>query len=116
MSVEKAETFAKHLSNAFVLHPPFMTTKKIYQFLNALLQMSKPITAFSLKEILQVIHKQVNPKKAPGFDHITGRILKELPIRGIALMTAIFNAILGTGYYPRQCKLAHTYYCHSETR
>jgi hypothetical protein len=37
---------------------------------------------------------------------ITGKILKELPETGFRYITQIFNAILHTGYFPDQWKVA----------
>jgi hypothetical protein len=37
---------------------------------------------------------------------MTGKILKELPIIGIKYLTQIFNAVLLTGYFPAQWKVA----------
>lgn len=37
---------------------------------------------------------------------ITGKILKELPEKGIRYITQIFNAVLRTGYFPDQWKVA----------
>ena len=51
------------------------------------------------------INKLRTPK-APGYDLITGRILKELPHVGIKAITLIFNSILRTGYFPVQWKVS----------
>ena len=50
------------------------------------------------------INKLRTPK-APGYDLITGRILKELPHVGIKAITFIFNSVLKTGYFPVQWKV-----------
>lgn len=44
--------------------------------------------------------------KPPGSDMITGKLLKELPRKGIVLTTTIFNAILRLSYWPKQLKFA----------
>lgn len=106
---EKAQVFAEHLSKVFTPHPSEDTTdslNQLRQFLEAPHQMSPPISAFSPKEVLHIIHKKLAIRKAPGFDLITCEVLRELPIRAIALITVIFNAILRLGYYPPQWKLA----------
>jgi len=36
-------------------------------------------------------------KKAPGYDLITGQILKELPEVGLRAITLIFNSVIRTG-------------------
>jgi hypothetical protein len=40
-----------------------------------------------------VIINSLNPKKSSGYDLITGKILKELPIVGIKYLTQLFNAV-----------------------
>ena len=45
-------------------------------------------------------------KKAPGYDLITGRILKELSDVGIRAITHIFNSVLRTGFFPGQWKFS----------
>jgi hypothetical protein len=49
----------------------------------------------------------LNPRKAPGYDIITGRILKEMWRKGIAHLTTICNAIIRAGYFWVQLKVAH---------
>jgi hypothetical protein len=55
-------------------------------------------------EVQDVINS-LNPKKSSGYDLITGKILKELPIIGIKYLTKLFNAILLTGCFPAQWKV-----------
>jgi hypothetical protein len=47
------------------------------------------------------------PKKSPGYDLITGKILQELPTVGIKYLTHLFNAVLLLNYFPSQWKVAH---------
>ena len=61
---------------------------------------------FSTKEVKAMIANNINPKKSPGFDLITGKMIRELPQKGIQLFTYISNAILRTGYFPKQWKIA----------
>jgi hypothetical protein len=44
--------------------------------------------------------------KAPGYDLITGRILKVLPDIGIKAITHIYNSILRNGYFLAQWKVS----------
>jgi hypothetical protein len=44
----------------------------------------------------------LNPQKSPGYDLITGKILKELPTVGIKYFTQIFNAVLLLIYFSFQ--------------
>jgi hypothetical protein len=57
----------------------------------------KPINRLKIAEIQEVINS-LNPKKSPGYDLITGKILKELPIIGIQYLTQV--------YFPAQWKVA----------
>jgi hypothetical protein len=52
------------------------------------------------------ICSSLNPKTSSGYDFITGKILKELPIIGIKYLTHLFNAVLLKGYFPAQWKVA----------
>jgi hypothetical protein len=59
----------------------------------------------SPKEIKEVI-KSSGLKKAPGLDQVTPKMLKELPQKGIVLLTYIFNGIIRTSYCPKQFKIS----------
>jgi hypothetical protein len=61
----------------------------------------------SPKEIKEVI-KSLGLKKAPGLDKVTPKMLKELPQKGIVLLTYIFNGIIRTSYWPKQFKISQT--------
>lgn len=50
--------------------------------------------------------KNLKPNKAPGYDLITGTILKELPQEGTTYLTYLYNAVLRTGFFPPQWKVA----------
>jgi hypothetical protein len=45
-------------------------------------------------------------KKSPGYDLITGKILKELPAFGIKYITQLFNVAMLKGYFLAQKKVA----------
>jgi hypothetical protein len=47
----------------------------------------------------------LNPRKDPGYDLITGRILKERSRKGIVHLTTICNSFIRTGYFPVQWKV-----------
>lgn len=57
-------------------------------------------------EVAQEIDNNINPKKAPGIDEISPRILKELSRKGIVLVTCIFNACLRLEHVPDCFKTA----------
>jgi hypothetical protein len=48
------------------------------------------------------LHRQ----KSPGYDRITGKILKELPIIGTKYLNQLFNAIVLLYYFRTQWKVA----------
>ena len=50
--------------------------------------------------VTELIHR-LNSRKAPGYDQISNKAIKELSIKGIALISSIFNAILRLEYYPK---------------
>jgi len=62
----------------------------------------KPFTIGELRNIITAM----KPNKAPGYDLITGRTLKELPKEGLCYLTQLNNAILRTHDFPIQWKVA----------
>jgi hypothetical protein len=56
-------------------------------------------------EVQEVINS-INPKKSSGYDIVTGKIIKELPIIGIKYLTQLLNAVLLKGYFLAQWKVA----------
>ena len=65
--------------------------------------MSLPIKPFTSLEVTELIHR-LNTRKAPGHDQISNKAIKELPVKGIALISTILNAILRLEYYPKTWK------------
>ena len=61
---------------------------------------SANIPLITPKEVADEIRTNLNSKKAPGFDLITGEVLKQLPKKGIVMLTYIFNAALRLRYFP----------------
>lgn len=57
------------------------------------------------REIAKYIKKLKN-NKAPGFDLITGMILKKLPRKAIVLLTKIVNSMLSIGHFPSVWKFS----------
>lgn len=104
---EKADLFANHLSEIF---KPFDSCnlphdEKVTEFLEAPYQMDLPIKPIRYGEIIHEI-SNLKPKKAPGHDGITGLIAKNLPRKGLLLLTFLCNAILRTGTFPTSWKIA----------
>lgn len=107
--LEKAYAFAHHLEKVFQPLPSQaapIEEARIKQNLEAPFQMSPLPKLFTAKEVTRMIKNNLNSKKAPGYDDVTGKLIKELPKKGIVLLTIIFNAILRLGYFPAQWKVA----------
>ncbi len=63
----------------------------------------KPATA---TEVKNEINNNINPKKAPGFDLITGEVLQQLSRKAIVKITSLINAAFRLKYVPRLWKVA----------
>ena len=59
-----------------------------------------------ISEVQHIIQHNTNPTKVPGYDLITGTVLKELSPKCIRALTQIYNAILRLEYFPRYRKFA----------
>lgn len=108
-SKEKALAFGEHLMNVFQPFSdeiPREKLEEVEEFLEAPFQLSLPTTKVKIKEVKATIKNEINPKKAPGFDLVTGTILQKLPFKAIKLITEIFNAIIRTGHFPNEWKVA----------
>lgn len=68
-------------------------------------QLGLPLDNFTKAEVRSAI-KKLDLNKAPGYDLITSKIIKELPNAGIIGLTQIFNAALRLEYVPDQWKVA----------
>jgi len=51
-----------------------------------------------VQEVEHIIQSDTYPTKAPGYDLITGKLLKELPRKGLHAITQIHNAIFRLEY------------------
>jgi hypothetical protein len=81
-NVEKADTLAKHLAEDFQPYPSKDEPKEeeaLLQLVEVPYQLEPPIKGFETAEVQKVI-SILNPEKSSGYDLITGKILKELPI------------------------------------
>lgn len=105
---EKADTFAEHLSNVFQPHPyegPPDHQEMVMELLNMTGVKEATPWNFTEKEVRRTI-LNANPKKSPGYDLITNKILQELPESGKRLLTAIYNGITKLRFIPPQWKTA----------
>lgn len=96
---QKAELFAEHLAEIFTPNPGQDIT-------NTENQRSENITPVTPKEVADEIKTNLNPKKAPGWDLITGEILKHLPRKVIVMLTYLFNAAFRLKHVPACWKVA----------
>jgi hypothetical protein len=99
---EKAELFAKHLTQTYSPHSD-ESDDDIEQELSLPEVVEEQLRPLKLHEMKYEI-KMLNPKKAPGLDLITAKMLKELPEKTIRALLYLFNAILRVGYWPSQLK------------
>jgi hypothetical protein len=58
------------------------------------------INKINQREVETMILHGISSKKAPGYELVTGKILKNLPDKGFKLLTYIYNAILRLEYFP----------------
>jgi hypothetical protein len=75
------------------------------QLLETPYQLKPPLNSLKRAEVQEVINS-LNPKITSGYDLITDKILKELPIIRVKYLTQFFNAVLLKGYFSAQWKVA----------
>lgn len=100
-NTQKAYRFAEHLETIFQPNegedPQGWTEPE---------QEDIVIRTTSPKEVSDEIKININPKKAPGFDLITGEVLKQLPRKAIVKLTNLINASFRLKYVPKMWKVA----------
>lgn len=103
---QKAETFAKHLSLTFQPNDGNnIDEEEIDSVLQQPFQLDLPLRHVRPEEVRSEI-KKLDSKKAPGYDLVTPKILKELPNIAIIHATQIFNATYRLSYYPQMWKVS----------
>jgi hypothetical protein len=60
----------------------------------------------TLLELKTEINNNLSIRKAPGYDLITGQIVKAIPVKGLRKLVQIINAAFRLKYVPRQWKVA----------
>jgi len=102
--IQKVYTLADHFKNVFQMHT-YDQTSNDKQDTPHPLGINKlpaiPIKKFTVSEVRVAINK-LRSTEAPGYDLITGEILKKLLDVGLSTITYIYNSILHTGYFPGQ--------------
>ncbi|GBP09889.1 Probable RNA-directed DNA polymerase from transposon X-element [Eumeta japonica] len=97
---EKGNLFANHLKAVFT---PNVCTDIVD--LPSIVSLPPIPMAFEFREVQNVII-DLNPKKAPGIDGISNKMLIELPRVAVRILLFIFNAMLRLEYYPNNWKVA----------
>lgn len=108
-NADKAELFAKHLEKVFTPNSGINLREEeeeILQYLDTKCQHETTINKFTINEVKKVILTDLNIKKSPRYDLITGKILKELPDVGFKFLTQLYNAVLRNNFFPLQWKVA----------
>ena len=100
----KADLFADYLANTFKPNPE-STNQQPLEYA-ALKDHETKIQPTTIKEIQEMIKSEIKTKKAPGYDLITGQILKNLPRKAIVQITKITNAVFRLEYVPQLWKFA----------
>jgi hypothetical protein len=77
----------------------------VEDFITAPCQMSLPIRAITPVEVKAELTR-LNTRKAPGYNLISGQILKHLPRKTVVLLTVVFNHMLTLSYLPILWKYA----------
>lgn len=102
-SEQKAECFATHLEKIFQPHQQQQEEEALQ---SNHLQEEENIMPVTVEEVIKEIKYNLNPRKAPGFDLITGQILKQLPRKAIVKLTYLINAAIRLKYIPSLWKVA----------
>jgi hypothetical protein len=98
---QKAELFADYLEQIF--KPNEQQSRNKDELI--LSEENEEIPSVKPKEVANEIKRNINPRKAPGFDLITGEIPKQLPRKGVKL-THLINASFRLKYMLQVWKIA----------
>jgi len=106
-SAEKAEVFAKYLDSVFMPNPDefSLTTRDIMKTPSPTDIQETNIEKCTEDEVFSIL-KKLKQHKAPGYDLISAKVLRELPPVGIIFLSQLYNAILKRRYVPPQWKVA----------
>ncbi|CAH2092754.1 unnamed protein product [Euphydryas editha] len=100
------EAFGTHLAEVFKPNEAQGDDDPDIDFIpNQDFQLSVPPSPTSPSEVLREI-KNMNAKKAPGFNLITPRLLKELPKKCVVFLTNLFNATFRLSHFPNVWKVS----------
>jgi endonuclease/exonuclease/phosphatase family metal-dependent hydrolase len=99
-SLQKATLFADHLAETFTANPSEDVTTPINRK-----NLPGSISLVTPKEVSEEI-QSIASKKSPGYDLITGEIIKNLPKKGIVMLTYLINATFRLKHVPACWKVA----------
>ncbi|KAH8342543.1 hypothetical protein KR084_004423, partial [Drosophila pseudotakahashii] len=97
---DRACTFALHLRNVFQPNPA--TNSFALPSPPLRIETETDPIQFQTNEVAKVISEQLKPKKAPGGDLITAKMLIELPNCAVEVICKLFNGITRLGYFPKK--------------
>ena len=99
---EKGELFVEHLKKVFTPN----TTSSTVEMPPVIPQhrVATPLR-FEVRDVEKAIF-ELNPKKAPGIDKISNKMLLELPRMAVRIILFIFNAMLRLEHYPSNWKVS----------
>jgi hypothetical protein len=100
---QKVEIFAAHLEETFKPIDKQTEEENIFRFDK---QDNVEIATVSLRELKNEIKTNLSSKKSPGYDLITGDIIKNLPDKGVRKLLQIINGAIRLKYVPMQWKVA----------
>lgn len=100
---QKADIFAEHLSNVFK-----SCSQSTSEANTTLLEKEdeQEIPFVTLKELMNMCKHNLSNKKAPGYDLITGQVIKELPDVAFKKLLLIINACFKLNHMPGHWKIA----------
>lgn len=99
---EKSTLFADHFEETFTHHSTSNNTLPA----NTIQTTNYIIKNITPSEIRQIMKNKLKQNKSPGYDQLTGTIIKELPGEAINLLCRLFNYILLTQHFPVLWKIA----------
>ena len=106
--LEKVTTFASHYKKVFE-PPPRKITKEDETTLLSQYKENQEADpqrmSIKIKQITNII-KKLKSNKAPGYDGINGKLIKELPNKAIRFITILMNSAIRLNYFPNQWKVA----------
>ena len=79
--------------------------QEVNKVLGETVQSNTPLKRFSKNKIKTIIFA-LKEGKSPGYDLITGTLLKNHPEKGFIFLTFLYNAIFGLCFIPPQWKVA----------